>query len=64
MVLVCWLCSRLGLVMSKEQLLVAQAIADVWCDGEAQRLIAESIADAWGIDVVEFLYFCGLEDVK
>jgi hypothetical protein len=51
-------------VMSKDQLLVAQAIADVWCDSEAQRLIAESIADAWGIDVVEFLYFCGLGDGK
>ncbi len=46
--------------MSKEQLLVAQAIADVWCDAEAQRLIAEKIADAWGVPVDEFLLACGV----
>ena len=30
----------------KDYQLIAQAIADVWCDAEAQKLIAESIADA------------------
>jgi hypothetical protein len=30
----------------KDYELIAQAIADTWCDAEAQKLIAESLAEA------------------
>lgn len=38
----------------KDYELIAQAIADVWCDAEAQQLIAESLAAALATDNARF----------
>ena len=49
----------------KDYNLIAQAIADTWCDSEAQLLIAESIANALQaenelFDKSRFLQACGV----
>ena len=49
----------------KDYRLIAQAIADVWCDAEAQKDIAESIASALAtdndrFDRNKFLKACGV----
>lgn len=49
----------------KDYQLIAQAIADVWCENTAQLYIAESIADALAqdnprFDRARFLDACGV----
>jgi hypothetical protein len=50
----------------KDYVLIAQAIADVYCDSEAQLLIADSIsqalqADNARFDRARFLTACGVK---
>jgi hypothetical protein len=55
-----------GIKMSKKDYkLIAQAIADTWCDAEAQKLIAESLAESLAsdnpnFDKSKFLTACGV----
>lgn len=50
----------------KDYVLIAQAIADVWCDSQAQADIADSIANALEadnprFDRARFLDACGVK---